>query len=97
MINAMNEETSDTPKAQVMWFKEPETLADFDMDTWFATPALYKSERTTVMMYLYTVIHHKSNGFVESASSRQMVRQYLCEFPEFLEEVRRTRPELLEM
>ena len=78
------------PTAEVHYLTSPQTLAEFHPDM-IGKISGYK----TAML---AFIHSRVYGTTEvSEYGRQLVRQYLCELPHLVEEVRALRPDLLEM
>ena len=76
--------------AEIHYIGLPKKLADYHPDML----GKIKDYRLGMIHLIYGMAYGKMN---DSERSRQYLRQYLCELPEYVAEVRALRPELLEM
>ena len=64
-------------------------------------PEIFKAKRYEPFSCRLAVVHFLNgwamNDWPLTESVKQIARSYVCEFPEFAEEVRELRPELLEL
>lgn len=94
MISTMSTSEKPSIHGNILYFNPPETLADFRLD--MIGNAHFKNESRA---RLYAM--HLLNIFIEDDAitddTKKMTAYWLDHYPEFKEEVRQARPELLEM
>lgn len=95
MIRTMSETEKQSVYTNILYFKQPETLADFRVDMIGNAHFKYIDGA-----FLRLCAMHLLNIFMKddevTDETKKMAAHWLESYPEFTEEVRQVRPELIE-